>query len=574
MDISNGFLFFLSEIPKNISSGLTVALVNIPLSITLAIAGGAGPVPGIVTAFWCGLICALFGGSEFNIVGPTEALSGILAVASLKLSPTILPWLSVWSGILTLLLWRLDLVDYLLFIPSSVIQGFTLGVAIIIGLGQLDFSIGLEIHHDKTTEFYQKFLILVGIRKYPKMPWNIILCVFGGLIGYAGSIIYIWAFSDLVTVAHHFEGVDLSLRFITFPTWSDEVYSYSVISSAASCAFIGILETLISARLADVMTHTDHNKLSETAGLGLANIVGGAFGGFPATAARARMSLNVQSGATSRVSALINAIVLFMIAYVIILPYFSYVPMSTIGAILVIVAYRMIDVNHLVHIFKYEKSHFLIAMITALICVFVDTMAGLVAGALLSLLIYARTIADGHVEIKIVCKHSNYDQTGHINSNTSNNNDLEKDDKNSVTYYVDVPKLDSFELKSEIMTRFDAFIAHRYPFALGTETESTKSDKFYNNNVKDEIMIAKEKDFLLQKQNSNNNVPSAQIHNLPLILSDYHIHHRHNNNNNNSANLAYGMREEEKEESKQELLYFHPSLHPNYDQTNYQQSNN
>ena len=112
------------------------------------------------------------------------------------------------------------------------------------------------------------------------------------------------------------------------------------------------------------------------------------FGGIPATAALARTSLNVQSGATSRVSGIINSFMLLVISKLL-LPYFSYIPMSTVAAILVLVAVRMVDVTHLKHLYNFEKGQFYISIFTAVLCVLVDTMTGLVIGSILSLIIYA-----------------------------------------------------------------------------------------------------------------------------------------------------------------------------------------
>jgi SulP family sulfate permease len=145
----------VSQIPENLRSGVTVSLVNIPLSIALSIAGGGSPVAGIVTAFWSGIVAAFCGGSEFNIVGPTGALSGILSYAAVAHTPAILPWLAIWTGVMSLLVWRFKLVDYLLFVPNSVVHGFTVGVAIIIGFGQYDNAMGMSFKHNYS-EFHYK----------------------------------------------------------------------------------------------------------------------------------------------------------------------------------------------------------------------------------------------------------------------------------------------------------------------------------------------------------------------------------------------------------------------------------
>ena len=128
------------NIKNNIKSGLTVALISIPLSVSLAVASNASPLIGIITAIWAGLVAAIFGGSHFNIVGPTGALSGIIATYVIVHGLGGLPVLSVVTGVIVLVAYFLKLERYLVLIPSSVIHGFTLGVAFIIGLNQ--FKIG------------------------------------------------------------------------------------------------------------------------------------------------------------------------------------------------------------------------------------------------------------------------------------------------------------------------------------------------------------------------------------------------------------------------------------------------
>ena len=122
----------------NLQSGVTVSLISIPLSVSLAVASNASPTVGILTAVWAGLMAAIFGGSHYNIVGPTGALSGIIAVFVITQGAALLPSLAVITGLIILLSYFLRLERYLIFVPGSVIHGFTLGVAFIIGLNQLN----------------------------------------------------------------------------------------------------------------------------------------------------------------------------------------------------------------------------------------------------------------------------------------------------------------------------------------------------------------------------------------------------------------------------------------------------
>lgn len=191
----------------NWKSGVTVSLVNIPLSISLAIASGSNPVSGIVAAFWGGFLHALFGGSEFNITGPTGALSGLLMAVSNVFGPQVLPFVALVSGWMIFLVWYCNIADYMLFIPSSVIHGFTFGVGLIIALGQIDFALGLTFQH-QAPEFFEKVfeslaqaqnanpnavilftaqfvLLLLLAKRWKTVPWEIFMAVAGIIIAYA-----------------------------------------------------------------------------------------------------------------------------------------------------------------------------------------------------------------------------------------------------------------------------------------------------------------------------------------------------------------------------------------------------
>ena len=211
------------------------------------------------------------------------------------------------------------------------------------------------------------------------------------------------------------------------------------------------------------------------------------FGGIPATAALARTALNVQSGATSRMSAVLNACALLLIAKIL-LPFFSYVPMSTIAALLVLVAVRMIDYKHLSHLWTYERHHFVIAILTAFVCVFVDTMIGLVVGAVVSLLIYAKGIADGHVEIVIFHGMGRQaDGKTVINSNgvrikpklkALQSNDQDFDER--FVAYVNVSALDHMELPSRIVAMFKQFKLSTTPLAQRRTSLSASDDAHHS----------------------------------------------------------------------------------------------
>ncbi len=317
------------NIRKNLKPGLTVSLISIPLSVSLAVASGVTPVIGVMTAIWAGVIAAVFGGSNFNIVGPTGALSGIIATFVFTQGVENVPMLAIVAGIAILAAYFLRLERYLILVPSSVIHGFTLGVAFIIGLNQLNFALGLRglpIHEKfsgnlleslkhvpdaslpAVATFVLFFAALLAFKKYvPKLPGAIFLAPVGILLGYLGQTHAIPL--QLETLGMKYGNIDFHL--FAAP---HVFYSAKLLKSALVIALIAILETMLSAKIADGMTRTKHDERKEMLGLGLANVVSGLFGGMPATAALARTSLNVKTGADHKTSAIINSIAVIIIS--------------------------------------------------------------------------------------------------------------------------------------------------------------------------------------------------------------------------------------------------------------------
>lgn len=406
---------FPVKIKENLKAGLTVSLVSIPLSVSLAVASQASPVVGIITAIWAGLIASIFGGSNFNIIGPTGALSGLLAAYSIANGAGALPTLAIVSGIIILIAYLLKFERFLIYIPKSTIVGFTLGVAFIIGFGQFNSAFGVSVPtvHERFIEnllesfsnlqtFSLPTALLFGLflavllfmtKKSPRVPGAIILTPIGILIGYM-SVSKILPFT-LLTLGDKFPDISPAL----YLSWSPQI-SWDIILPAITVAIIAILETMISAKIADGMTNTKYNKRKEMFGLGLANIGSGLMGGIPATAALARTSLNVKSGATYKISATISSISIAVISFVL-LTTFKYIPMAVIAAILVFVAIRMVEIKEIKHMFTHDKTAFVISIIVAFITVVEDPIIGILLGTVLSFLFFINKISEGQFELNV-----------------------------------------------------------------------------------------------------------------------------------------------------------------------------
>ncbi len=421
----------IEKLKQNWKSGLSVSLVSIPLSISLAIAGGATPIMGIITAIWAGLIAAWVGGSQYNIVGPTAALSGILALYAAQYGMGVLPILAILTGIVTLVVWVLGWDKYMIFIPSSAVHGFTLGVAFTIAFSQFSFNsaFGLtgmvapkdaafitklgesfsHIRHGQTDPtslilFLIGFVLMFVFLKYIKrIPPAIIVAVLGIIVGFLSSKGMIGL--KIPTLFDKFGNLSPALaafgHFHSLSTYFGSFSStLSLVKAAIVIMIVAVLETLISAKIADGMTKTKFMQSREVLGLGLANIASGFFGGIPATAALARTSLNVKSGANSNYSGIINAVAVTLISFIF-LPIFKYLPLPIIASILFYVAIRMVEREHFVNLYVFDKVAFWLSMVVAIITVVIDPITGILVGSAVALLILAKKFATAQSNISL-----------------------------------------------------------------------------------------------------------------------------------------------------------------------------
>ncbi|TXI33658.1 MAG: SulP family inorganic anion transporter [Niabella sp.] len=403
----------LSHLKANWKSGITVSLVSIPLSVSLAVASQTTPLAGIITAIWAGLMASIFGGSNFNIVGPTGALSGLLATYAISQGAGALPSLALVSGLFILIAYLLKLEKYLVFVPANTIHGFTLGVAFIISLNQLNSALGitgLKAHERLIENLKESFenlnridpftvivflIFLTLLIFWPKInksiPGAIVLAPIGIVLGYLSTIQKL-PFT-LQTLGMRFTNINPEF----YSSWEFK-FSPQLITTAIVVAFVAILETMISAKIADGMTKTKHDKRKEMLGLGIANLASGIMGGIPATAALARTSLNIKSGATNKISATISSISILLISFVF-LAYFKFIPMAVIAAILVNVAIRMIETEHFNKMYKHDKKSFILSMLVAFITVYEDPTVGILFGVAISLIIFVEKLSKGQYEL-------------------------------------------------------------------------------------------------------------------------------------------------------------------------------
>lgn len=253
-------------------------------------------------------------------------------------------------------------------------------------------------------------LLLTLQSKLGFIPWAIVFAVIGIVIGYLSQNGHIPI--QLITLSEVYGILPRRLWNFEFEEWNAHlVFSgdgiATIISASFGIALIGILETLISARIVDNALKTNTGARRETFGLLMANLASGLFGGIPVTAALARTSLNYKSFAKSRMSGIINAITIAIVSAGV-LPYFAYIPLCVIASILCMVAFRMVEYHELSEMAKLDRHMFFLCLATALLCVILDTTLGILFGLFLLISFIDRIYCYYHLLLLFFFHHYHY----------------------------------------------------------------------------------------------------------------------------------------------------------------------
>lgn len=399
----------LAEVRRNAVAGLVVGIIALPLSIALAVAVGAPPIAGLYTAIFAGAVASVFGGSEFNITGPTAALVPILSTAVLKYGLSALPTVAVMAGVLLVLMGLLRLGGLIRYMPRLVIVGFTAGIALSIAFGQLNNLLAvtgtnpaLEHFHEKTIDTLTHLntvepttpligLLSLGILvAWPRVP------VVGRVPAPLAAVVLVtalvWRFEiDTPTLASRYGELPRGLPAPKFDVF-DFGIAFDLLPVAVSVAILGAVESLLSAVVADGMSGgiRQHNPNRELVGQGLANIVSPVMGGLPATAAIARTGAGIRSGATSRLTGVFHALTV-LAATLALGGLAGHIPLTTLAAILLVVAWNIADVPEVVRLLRTAPREDLLVLVsTALITLFFDLSYAVGFGVLVSAILLIR----------------------------------------------------------------------------------------------------------------------------------------------------------------------------------------
>ena len=391
---------------NNLTAGLIVGVVALPLAMAFAIASGVKPEQGLYTAIVAGIIVSVFGGSRVQIAGPTGAFIVILANITAKHGVDGLQVASLLAGFILLFMGIIRLGNVIKYIPDPVIVGFTSGIGIIIFVGEWKDFLGLPVVYHLNAHFFQKlsalikslpllnlettalgFLSLLVAVITPKFIKRIPGPLFAMAV--AMSLQAIFHFKNVATLGSAFNGIPNHLPHFHIPSINFSHYS-DLVAPAFTIALLGAVESLLSATAADGLAGTRHNSNQELVGQGLANICAPLFGGFAATGAIARTATNIRNGGNSPIAAIVHSLVLFLVI-LLFAPFAANIPLCTLAAILFVVAYNMSDIPHFIRMFKHAPFYdVLVLVVTFLLTIFTDLVVAVSVGVILAMLCFVR----------------------------------------------------------------------------------------------------------------------------------------------------------------------------------------
>ncbi|WP_198585951.1 SulP family inorganic anion transporter [Pararhizobium haloflavum] len=386
----------------DLSAGLTVAVVAIPLAVAIAIASGAEPGAGLLTAVIAGFLISAFGGSRVQIGGPTGAFIVVVYSVIAAHGYDGLVIATFMAGTILIAAGFLRAGRLVALVPDSVIHGFTLGIAIIIAVSQVaDFS-GMDAA-GLPADFLQKTavlmrslptvepaalaiglftlaLILVLRRLAPRLPGFVIAVVLA-------SAIAPFLPGDVATIGSRFGGLDIAFRAPGLPEF-DVARLVELLPWALVIAFLAGMESLLSAVIADRMTGFSHRSDTELVAQGIANTASALFAGLPATGALARTATNVRAGAKTPVAGMAHAA--FILAFILIAaPLAAHFALPALAAVLLVAAWGMAEPQHLFERLRGPGADTALLLLTLFITVLVDLTVAIGVGIVLGLALAA-----------------------------------------------------------------------------------------------------------------------------------------------------------------------------------------
>ncbi len=396
---------------RDLLAGLTVAIVALPLALGFGVSSGLGAGAGLATAVVAGALAALFGGSNLQVSGPTGAMTVVLVPIVAEHGPAGVLTVGLMAGVLLIALALARAGQYMRYVPAPVVEGFTLGIACVIGLQQVPAALGVDkpegekvlaVAWRALAAFFAApnwtafglatgvaALMLAGARWRPSVPFSIV-----GVIA-ATLVVEVFHLGGAAPIGDLPAGLPApSLGFLDLSVLG------SLLAPAVAVAALAALESLLSATVADGMTvGRRHDPDKELFGQGIANLAAPLFGGVPATAAIARTAVNVRTGAASRLAALTHALVLAAVVFAA-APLVSRIPLAALAGVLLATSIRMVEVGSLHAMARATRSDAVVLALTSLATLALDLVYAVVLGL----------IAAGALALRAVAKQARMEQ--------------------------------------------------------------------------------------------------------------------------------------------------------------------
>ncbi|MGM4919717.1 SulP family inorganic anion transporter [Tardiphaga sp. 813_E8_N1_3] len=398
----------IADLRADILSGLTVAIVALPLSMAIAIASGTSPDRGLITAVIGGFLVSALGGSRFQIGGPAGAFIVLVAATVSRHGIDGLILATMMSGVFLMAAGYLRLGTYIKFIPYPVTVGFTAGIAVIIFASQIRDLLGLTLTGKEPGDLIPKLealgsalptvnaaavavtivslAIIVGLRMLrPSWP-GILIAVVASAVAAASLAL------PVETIGTRFGGIPQSFPLPTLPAMSFAKLQ-AILPDAIAFALLGAIESLLSAVVADGMTGRRHRSNCELVAQGVANIGSALFGGICVTGTIARTATNVRAGAHGPVSGMLHSV--FLLAFILIAaPLASYIPLASLAAVLAVVAWNMAEKHEFIMLLRSSWGDALVLLATFLLTIFRDLTEGILVGFALGAVLFINRMAE------------------------------------------------------------------------------------------------------------------------------------------------------------------------------------
>ena len=398
-----------SQFVKDVTAGIIVAIIALPLSIALALASGVGPEAGIFTAIVAGFVISALGGSSVQIAGPTAAFATIVAGIVARDGMDGLVIATVLAGVFLILMGICRFGSLIKFIPYTITTGFTSGIAVTIVIGQLKDFFGVTypegVRPIETMEKLAAFLENVGtVNPAALIVGTVSLAILiispyifkkipGSLIAVIVGIFMVKFLPLKVSTIGNLYTISNALPSFHLPAVNFEIVE-AAIPNAFTIAILAAIESLLSCVVADGMINGKHRSDMELVAQGAGNIASALFGGIPATGAIARTAANIKNGGRTPVAGMVHSITL-VIVLVVLMPYAGMIPMPTIAAILFIVAYNMCQWRTFLQLVKTApKSDILVLVVTFVLTVVFDLVVAIEIGMILACLLFIKRMSE------------------------------------------------------------------------------------------------------------------------------------------------------------------------------------